>query len=146
MWDYRYCEMGWNNGDRLGKYQQGTTTNLRAYRFSNNLGVRLTTDPHIDSGCIWRLCISYCNLNKITGWFKYSSLRFDNIIIQPGKSKYLIKKMEANFYALQMKSCLIFSTRNNMYYELFVLISSKISSKIWNIWKRPLIYGTYILT
>ena len=59
-------EMGWKNGDGLGKYRQGTTTNLRAYRRSDNLGVGATTDLHGDLGCIWRLCVSYCNLNKIT--------------------------------------------------------------------------------
>ena len=66
MWDDRDGEMGWNNGDRLGKYQQGKTTKLRAYRHSNNLGVRATTDLNVDLGRIWRLCVSYCNINKIT--------------------------------------------------------------------------------
>ena len=66
MWDNRDGEMGWKNGDRLVKYQQGTITNLRTYCCSNNLGVRETTDLHGDLGFIWRLCVSYCNLNKIT--------------------------------------------------------------------------------
>ena len=66
MWDDVYGEMGWKDGDGLGKYRQGTTTNLRAYRHSNKLGVRDTVDLHGDLGCIWRLCVSYCNLNKIT--------------------------------------------------------------------------------
>ena len=48
------------------KYQQGTTNNLRAHRRSNDLCVGKTTDLHGDLGCIWRLCVSYCNLNKIT--------------------------------------------------------------------------------
>ena len=66
MWDGGYGEMSWKNGDGMGKYQQGATTNLRAYRRSDNLGVGVTTDLHGDSGCIWRLCVSYCNQNKIT--------------------------------------------------------------------------------
>ena len=66
MWDDGDGEMGWNNGNRLGKYLQGMATNLRAYHRSDNLDVRLTTDLHGYSGCIWRLCVSYCNLNKIT--------------------------------------------------------------------------------
>ena len=66
MWDDGDGEMGWNNGNRLGKYLQGTATNLRAYHRSDNLDVRLTTDLHGYLGCIWRLCVSYCNLNKIT--------------------------------------------------------------------------------
>ena len=66
MWDDGDGEMDWKNGDGLGKYQQGTTTNLRAYRCSDKLGMGATTDLHINSGCIWRLCVSYCNLNKIT--------------------------------------------------------------------------------
>ena len=60
----------WENGleeqRRTGKYQQETTTNLRMYRRSNTLGVRATADLHDDSVCIWILCVSYCNLNKIT--------------------------------------------------------------------------------
>ena len=66
MWDNRYGEMGWKNGNGMGKYQQGTTTNLRAHRRSDKLGVRVKTELHGDSGCIWRLCISYRNLNKVT--------------------------------------------------------------------------------
>ena len=66
MWDDGDGEMGWKNGDRLGKYQQGTTTNLRAYCRFVNLGVKATTDLHGDLGCIWRLCVSYFNLSKIT--------------------------------------------------------------------------------
>ena len=31
MWDDGDGEMGWKDGDGLGKYRQGTTTNLRAY-------------------------------------------------------------------------------------------------------------------
>ena len=84
--------MGWKNGNRLGKYQQGTTTNLRAYYFPDKLGVGATRDLQRDLGCIWRLCVSYFNLDKITCWFKYPSWRFDNVIIHPGKAKYRITK------------------------------------------------------
>ena len=66
MWDYRDGKMGWKDSDGLGKYRQGTTTNLRAYRPSDNLGVGAMTDLNGDSGFVWRLCVSYCNLNKIT--------------------------------------------------------------------------------
>ena len=59
-------EMGRKNSDKLGKYQQGTTTNLIKYRRSDNLGMMETAELHDDSGRIWRLCVSYCNLNKIT--------------------------------------------------------------------------------
>ena len=57
MWDNGDGEMGWKDGYGLGKYKQGMTTNLRAYRCSNNLGMGATTDLHGDLGCIWRLCI-----------------------------------------------------------------------------------------
>ena len=40
--------------------------NLRAYRRSDNLGTGAMIDLHSDLLCIWRLCVSYCNLNKIT--------------------------------------------------------------------------------
>ena len=66
MWDDGNGEMGWKDGNKLVKYRQGMTTNLRAYRRSDNLGVGETTDLHVNLGCIWRLYISYCNLNKIT--------------------------------------------------------------------------------
>ena len=66
MWDDGDGGMGCKDGDRLGKYRQGTTTNLRAYRCFDNLGMGATTDLHGDLGCIWRLCISYYNLNQIT--------------------------------------------------------------------------------
>ena len=33
-------QMSWKNGNGLGKYRQGTTTNLRAYCCSDNLGMR----------------------------------------------------------------------------------------------------------
>ena len=98
MWNNGDGEMSWNNGDGLGKYLQGTTTNLRAYCFSNNLGLGATTDLHGDSGCIWRLCVSYFNLNKITRWFKYPSWRFDNVIIHPRKAKYRITKGESQLF------------------------------------------------
>ena len=83
MWDYGDGKIGCKDGDRLGKYRQGNTANLRAYRRSDNLGVGVTTDLHGDLGCIWRLCVSYCNLNKITGWFYYLSWRFFDFIIHP---------------------------------------------------------------
>ena len=56
-------KMGWKKSYVLG---QGTTTNLRAYCRSDNLCVGVTTDMHGNLGCIWILCISYCNLNKVT--------------------------------------------------------------------------------
>ena len=66
MSDDGNSEMGWKDGDGVGKYQQRTTTNLMAYSFYDNLGVGATTDLHGDLGCIWRLCISYYNIDKIT--------------------------------------------------------------------------------
>ena len=36
MWDDRDGRIGWKDGDGLGKYRQGTTTNLRSYRRSGN--------------------------------------------------------------------------------------------------------------
>ena len=39
MWDDGDGEMDWKDGDILGKYQQGTTTNLRAYRRSRIMGM-----------------------------------------------------------------------------------------------------------
>ena len=50
MWDKGNGEIGWKNGDRMGKYKQGTTTKLRAYRHSANLGMRATADLHGDLG------------------------------------------------------------------------------------------------
>ena len=98
MWDDRDVEMGCKDGDGLGKYQQGTTANLSAYPCSNNLGVGATTDIHSNLGCIWRLCVSYYNLNKITHWFKYPSWRFDNVIIHPANAKYRITKGESQLF------------------------------------------------
>ena len=66
MWDNGDGEMGWKEGGGLGKYRQGANTNLRAYRRSDNLGVGAMMDLHGVLGCIWRLCVSYCNINKIT--------------------------------------------------------------------------------
>ena len=106
MWDDRDDEMGWKNGNGLGKYRQGTTTNLRAYFRSNNLGVGEMTDLHGDSGCIWRLCVSYCNINKITRLFKYPSWRFKNVIIHPGKAKYRTTKGESQIFGA--KSAVMF--------------------------------------
>ena len=65
MWDDGDDEMGWKDGEGLGKYRKGTTTNVRVYCSSYNLGVRATTDLHGNLGCIWRLCISYYNPNEI---------------------------------------------------------------------------------
>ena len=48
MWDDVNGKMGWKNGNRLDKCQQGETTNLRAYRPSNNLDGRATTGLHGD--------------------------------------------------------------------------------------------------
>ena len=50
MWDDGYGKMGWKDGDGMGKYLQGTTTNLRAYSCSDNLGVGATEDLHGDLG------------------------------------------------------------------------------------------------
>ena len=97
MWDDGDGEIGWKNDNGLVKCLQGTTTNLRAYRCSDNLGVGVTTDLHGDSGCISRLCVSYCNLNKITHWFKYPFFFF-NVIIHPGKAKYRITKGEIHLF------------------------------------------------
>ena len=98
MWDERDGEMGWKDGNGMGKYRQVTTTNLRAYCRYDKLVLGATTDLHSDLGCIWRLCVSYCNLNKITRWFKYPSWRFDNVIIHPGNAKYRIPKGEIQLF------------------------------------------------
>ena len=60
------AKMGWKDGNKIGKYQQVTATNLRAYRCSDKLGVGATANLNDTLGCIWRLCVSYCNLNKTT--------------------------------------------------------------------------------
>ena len=39
MWDNRDGEIGCKDGDGLGKYQQGTTANLRAYRRFGIIGM-----------------------------------------------------------------------------------------------------------
>ena len=39
MWDDGDGEMGWKGGDRLGKYRQGTITNLRDYYCSGIIGM-----------------------------------------------------------------------------------------------------------
>ena len=51
MWDNGDGQMGWKYSDGIDKFIQGTTTNLRAYRCSNKLGLGETTDLHGDS--IW---------------------------------------------------------------------------------------------
>ena len=66
IWDDGDGEMGWKNGNGLGKYRQRTTTNLRAYRCYDKLGMGATTNLHRYLGCTWRLYVSYCNLNKST--------------------------------------------------------------------------------
>ena len=58
--------MGWRDEYGLVKNKQVTTTNLRAYHCSDNLGVRTTTDLHGDLEYMWRLFVSFCNLNIIT--------------------------------------------------------------------------------
>ena len=65
-WDGGDGEMGWKDGDGLGKYQQVTTISLRAYCRYDNSGVGATMNLHGDLRCIWRLCVLYFNLNKIT--------------------------------------------------------------------------------
>ena len=45
------------------------------------------------------------------------------------------QKVRSNFLAQQLQSCLIFSTRNKIGYELFVSISPQLGSKIWTVWK-----------
>ena len=49
--------MGWKYCDRLVKYQQGTTTNLRAYRLSGIMGITDKVSGE-DSGvrAQWRRC------------------------------------------------------------------------------------------
>ena len=98
MWDNRYSEMSWKNGDGMGKYCQGKTTNLKAYCVSYNVGVGATADLQGRSGCIWRLCVSYCNPNKITCCLKYPYWRFNDVIIHPGKSKYCTTKGESQLF------------------------------------------------
>ena len=39
MWYDGDGEMGWKGGDGMGRYQQGTTTNLRAYCHSEIMGM-----------------------------------------------------------------------------------------------------------
>ena len=46
IWDDRYGEMIWKDGDGLVKYLQGTTTNLMMYPCYNKLGVWARTDLH----------------------------------------------------------------------------------------------------
>ena len=58
MWDDGDDGMCWKNVDGLGKYKQGMTTNLRAYRHSDKLGVGATTDLHGDSD-VFGDCVSH---------------------------------------------------------------------------------------
>ena len=62
VWDDGYGKMGWKNSNGLGKYQHVMTTDIRAYCRSDDLGVRSMMDLYGNLGCIWRLCVSYCNL------------------------------------------------------------------------------------
>ena len=94
------------------------TTNLRVYCRSNNLGVRATIDLYDDLGYIRILCVSYCNLNKITRWFKYPYWRFNNVIIHPGKAKYGITKGESQSFVCKLQSCLSLRTRNKTDHEI----------------------------
>ena len=57
MWDNRYGEMGWKDGDGLVKYQHGPTTNLRAYHCSGIMGVaKKVIDEDIGGQACWRRC------------------------------------------------------------------------------------------
>ena len=53
--------------------------------------------------------------------------------------KNVHQKVRANFLARQLHSCLDLRTRNKIDYDLFVSKSSYLGSKIWPLWKRPLI-------
>ena len=57
MWDNGDGEMGCKDGNGMGKYQQGTTVNLRAYRCSRIMGMADKISGE-DSGrqAWWRRC------------------------------------------------------------------------------------------
>ena len=57
MWDNRDGEMGWKDSDRLYKYQQGTNTNLKAYRCYGIMGI-IDKVRREDSGgqALWQRC------------------------------------------------------------------------------------------
>ena len=49
--------MGWKDGDRLGKYQQKTTTNLRVYRCSGIMDISEKVSCEDSSGrAQWQRC------------------------------------------------------------------------------------------
>ena len=54
MWDDGDGEMGWKDGKGLGKYRQGTTTNLRAYRRSMIVGMEDKVSDGDSGGRAWR--------------------------------------------------------------------------------------------
>ena len=57
MWDDGDREMGWKDGNRLRKYQQGTTTNLRVYRHSGIMGMAdKVSNEDIVGQAWWRRC------------------------------------------------------------------------------------------
>ena len=57
MWDNGDGEMGCKDGDGLGKYLQGTTTNLRAYRHSGIMRMADTISGEDSIGqAWWRRC------------------------------------------------------------------------------------------
>ena len=114
----------------LRKYRQGTTTEPRGVivRSDNSGAGATTTDLRIDSICVWRPCVSYHNLNKITrpGLSNPSWARFRIMSsFTPGEAKYRITKGESQpFDARQLRSCLSLRIGNKIDYELFVSISS----------------------
>ena len=55
------------------------------------------------------------------------------------------QNVRAKVLARQLQSYFSCITSNKIGYELFVSISSQLGSKIIPVWKKPLIYGTYIL-
>ena len=57
MWDYRDGKMGWKDSDGLGKYRQGTTTNLRLYSCSGIMGMAGKVSGENSGGkARWRRC------------------------------------------------------------------------------------------
>ena len=57
MWDDGDGKMGCKYGDGLGKYQQGTTANLRAYRRSRIMGMadKISSEDSGGRAC-WQRC------------------------------------------------------------------------------------------
>ena len=57
MWDDGNGEMGWKDGNKLVKYRQGMTTNLRAYRRSGIMGMADRVSSEYSNGqAWWRRC------------------------------------------------------------------------------------------